>query len=470
MSLIIARQTGEHIDPGFSKKESDFGEFRKDVTVLPPGPCVCGKSSYGPLEADRKRRRDREVMEWQRYHKTETEPLSLCYAMTPIQYMGSGITLEPLATTRLIGLSVHPNVVEYLENKHIFELKLSSEKSIGVLHVHITDGSKYLNIAGNHTTVLCIRGMVVVSLIDEALRNIYYTSILYDINDRDIVRLQFNNISVPIHIHIKRQTVPFLIDPGPGSISRKVTVVVKTFERYNAVTRFVKSVNQFYPEMTIIVADDSETPQKINGSNIKHYIMPHAEGASAGRNLALSQVRTKYFLYCDDDFVFTNGTKLENFINKFENPKVKLDVIGGTFGDERGKSKQSCFGCRTILWYTGDQDGDCFIRHGGHKYHPIPEYPNCYMADAITMFFMARTEAFRRGVFDPEYERVGHTEYFINRLGKIRLASCNDVNILHSRLANPTYNKYRGRLVDKDDQHNNVQHMLFNMNLKCFSL
>ncbi|XP_002738848.1 beta-1,4 N-acetylgalactosaminyltransferase 1-like [Saccoglossus kowalevskii] len=431
-----------------------------------PTPCTCGHKSYGPLEDGPNIRRQKEVLEWKRYHNAEIEPLSVCRAMSPFQYVGGGITLEPLGTVRVIGLSIHPSAVAHLESKHDFVMKLSSDRLIGVIHVHTAD----FDTVGNYTTSLIIRGKADITSIDDALHSIYYTSIVYDIDDRDTINLQLNGMNVSINIRIKRQTVPFLIDPGSGDITKKVTVVVKTFERYDAVKRLVKSVHQFYPNMTIIVADDSENPQKIVGSNVKHYIMPHAEGASAGRNLQLSQVRTKYFLYCDDDFVFTIGTKLEIFLEKFENPKVKLDVIGGTFGDEKGEPKESCFGCRTISWVKGDKDGDCFIRHTTEKYDQLSEYPNCYMADSITMFFMARTEAFRRGVFDPEYERVGHTEYFINRLGRIRLASCDDVNIMHVRESNPTYAKYRKRLVDRNDQRKNVQHMLFNMNLKCFTL
>ncbi|XP_070536938.1 beta-1,4 N-acetylgalactosaminyltransferase 2-like [Ptychodera flava] len=434
------------------------------------GPCSCGnqnRNRYGPLDESLNRRRIIEAKEWERHHRAELEPLSLCYALSPIQYIGSGITVEPLHSVRLVGLAMHPAVTEIFAEDKTFVVLLRSEKSLGVLYLNEPPQAKGFEVVGNRTSMLQIRGELKISVLDPILRSLYYNSTVYDINERDIVNFQFNNFTVQIHIHIRRTTVPFLFDVGPGDdITKKVTVITKTFERYQAVTRLIESINKYYPGMTIIVADDSERPQKINGSNIKQYIMPFAEGVSAGRNLALSQIRTKYFLWVDDDFIFTNGTKLELFIEKFENQNILLDVIGGTLGNKDGVSRKEWYGCRTISWYKGDDDGDCFVRHSNTHYQQLKEYPQCYMTDAIIMFFMARTEAFRRGVFDPEYERIGHTEYFVNRLGKIRLASCSDVNILHVRITNQKYAKFR-KHAPVDEM---VKHLLLNMNLKCFKL
>ncbi|XP_070537006.1 beta-1,4 N-acetylgalactosaminyltransferase 1-like [Ptychodera flava] len=434
------------------------------------GSCSCVKhkgSKYGPLDKISNERRLRQAEEWQRHHQAESEPLSICNALSPIQYIGSGITVEPLHSVRLVGVAIHPVVATRFMENDTFLIRLQSTKLLGVLYLNHSASTNGLEVVGNRTSVLQIRGEPNISVLGSILESLYYNSTVYDINDRDIVNFQFNNFTVQIHIHIRRTTVPFLFDVGPDDdITKKVTVITKTFERYQAITSLVESINKYYPGMTIIVADDSERPQKIHGGNVKQYIMPFAEGASAGRNLALSQVRTKYFLWVDDDFMFTDGTKLELFIEKFENPNVMLDVIGGTFGNRVGVSREKCYGCRTISWYKGDDGGDCFVRRSDTHYHQLKEYPQCYVVDATTMFFMARTEAFRRGVFDPEYERIGHTEYFVNRLGKIRLASCSDVNILHARITNKKYLKFR----DQAPVDEMVEHELLNMNLKCFTL
>lgn len=50
-----------------------------------------------------------------------------------------------------------------------------------------------------------------------------------------------------------------------------------------------------------------------------------SQGWFAGRNLAVSQVTTKYVLWVDDDFIFTANTKLEKLVNVLE--KTTLDLV-----------------------------------------------------------------------------------------------------------------------------------------------
>lgn len=49
------------------------------------------------------------------------------------------------------------------------------------------------------------------------------------------------------------------------------------------------------------------------------------QGWFAGRNLAVSQVTTKYVLWADDDFIFTANTKLERMVDILE--KTTLDLV-----------------------------------------------------------------------------------------------------------------------------------------------
>lgn len=50
------------------------------------------------------------------------------------------------------------------------------------------------------------------------------------------------------------------------------------------------------------------------------------QGWFAGRNLAVSQVTTKYFLWLDDDFEFTENTKIEKLVEVME-AVPELDVV-----------------------------------------------------------------------------------------------------------------------------------------------
>ena len=49
------------------------------------------------------------------------------------------------------------------------------------------------------------------------------------------------------------------------------------------------------------------------------------QGWFAGRNLAVSQVTTKYVLWVDDDFIFTARTRLERLVDVLE--RTPLDLV-----------------------------------------------------------------------------------------------------------------------------------------------
>ncbi|XP_077988504.1 beta-1,4 N-acetylgalactosaminyltransferase 1-like [Glandiceps talaboti] len=443
-----------------------------------PGSCDCGGDPYelwDKIENSAVRRRKRELEEWERYNEEKKDPVVQCQASSPLRYVASGITVEPFETIHIGGFKLdHDN--DQVRKADIFKLSLTSTTTLGMLF--LSQSSENMKhgyvVTGNLSSTLTAQTATVEGL-ENILHNLHYRSMIYDIDKRDYVHVKLNNFTFSFIVHIKRSSLPFLYDPGEyHHISNLVTVITKTFERYNAVEKLIRSIRKFYPGITIIVADDSEHPQRLKGKNLKHYIMPFAEGTSAGRNLALSQVRTKYFLYVDDDFIFTKGTKLENFIEKLEDITLKVDLIGGTFGDADGnrfpEDEWTCSGCCSFDYGRGNTGGNCLVRTCGRMYDWLDRYPQCHFTDMTTMFFMGRTTAVRQVGFDPSYERLGHTEYFFDWMGHLRVVSCSDVNLVHERIENYKYNEFRSRRVDPTDQMRTVKHSLFKNNLKCFKL
>ncbi|XP_070541645.1 beta-1,4 N-acetylgalactosaminyltransferase 1-like [Ptychodera flava] len=260
-----------------------------------PGACNCGSDPtdlWDSLEYSAMRRRRKELEEWERLHDHEIEPLVECRTSSPLRYPASGITVEPFDTVKLRRLRLdpdHPTV----KGSDSFTLTFVSEKSLGILFVSNSTFLKGVDVSGNFTGNVKIQSKAVTP-IQQVCQSVYYHSNLYDIDTRDRITVTLNNVSFTINVRIKRRPMPFLYDPGESHhVNDLVTVITKTFERYDAVNRLIKSVNKRYPGMTTIVADDSERPQRLSGKHVKHYTMPFAEGASAGRNLALSQVEVK---------------------------------------------------------------------------------------------------------------------------------------------------------------------------------
>ncbi|XP_038138920.1 beta-1,4 N-acetylgalactosaminyltransferase 1-like isoform X3 [Cyprinodon tularosa] len=129
-------------------------------------------------------------------------------------------------------------------------------------------------------------------------------------------------------IKVGHRVVPKLYNSGQSegyNITSLVTIATKTFLRYDKLKDLIDSIRQFYPTVTIVIADDNEHPQPVTGPHIEQYIMPFGKGWFAGRNLAVSQVSTKYVLWVDDDFIFTANTQLEKMVDILE--KTTLDLV-----------------------------------------------------------------------------------------------------------------------------------------------
>ncbi|KAG8566460.1 hypothetical protein GDO81_013260 [Engystomops pustulosus] len=195
--------------------------------------------------------------------------------------------------------------------------------------------------------------------------------------------------------------------------------------------------------------------------DVHHYI----QGWFAGRNLALSQVTTKYFLWVDDDFLFTNDTKIEKLLDVLE--ATDLDLVGG-------KVDKNYFSFKLVL-EDGGEDGDCLHwRSGG--YHTIPGIPQCVLTSGVVNFFLAHTNQVQSVGFDPKLSRVAHTEFFIDALGRLRIGSCNHVSVGHQKKEVPkdkelvkTFKKYNSFRENTDEQQRLKLGLLYFKNrLSCF--
>ncbi|RXN33040.1 beta-1,4 N-acetylgalactosaminyltransferase 2-like protein [Labeo rohita] len=323
---------------------------------------------------------------------------------------------------------------------HLTQLQVSLSVKKGVLSVEdVLDGDQVEGQSQNELTISSTSR----THLNDLLSRVTYTSTIYHIKTSDLVNFSFEDHEAIFPIMIRRPSVPFLYDPGKD-VNSQVTIITKTFLRYKELNILIESIRKFYPQIKIIVADDSLNPERLSGNNIEHYVMPPTQGWFAGRNLALSQVTTKYFLWVDDDFVFLNNTRIESFVEIME-AVPDLDVLGGeVMGD------QFYF----ILEYDegNESDGGC-LRRIKEVHQPLLGYDGCFLVDGVINYFLARTDTVRSVGFDPFLKRVAHTEFFIDALGKLLVASCKGLSIGHqTHRANDKYYTYRnqGKLEEEE--------------------
>ncbi|XP_051797455.1 beta-1,4 N-acetylgalactosaminyltransferase 1-like [Acanthochromis polyacanthus] len=393
----------------------------------------------------------RRAKEFQRYKARTSSVLSrLLFALpnSPLKYPIQGYTVRPLTATLIPGLGI------YAGERNSYKVSLSVSK--GVLTTETPAEGVTVKGAGEKELILESSSLVI---LNDLLTKVSYASTVYSINTGDLVTFQFENHTAVFPIAIKQPCLPVLYDMGTD-ISSQVTITTKTFLRYDKLNILLKSIRQFYRNITVIIADDSLEPEKVTGENIQHYIMPPAQGWFAGRNLAISQVTTKYFVWVDDDFQFTKDTKLEKFMEVME-AIPELDVVGGSV-----QGGQLSF----ILEYEEgeEMDGGC-LKRKMTNFHPLPGYPQCSLASGVVNFFMARTDSALKVGFDPKLLRVAHSEFFMDGLGSLLVASCPDVHIEHqpkTRLnTDPLYKRFR--YPQRDDTMYKLQLHFFKNHLKC---
>uniref|UniRef100_A0A2K5IVB7 Glycosyltransferase 2-like domain-containing protein n=1 Tax=Colobus angolensis palliatus TaxID=336983 RepID=A0A2K5IVB7_COLAP len=278
------------------------------------------------------------------------------------------------------------------------------------------------------------------------LQHVTYTSTGYQHQKVDIVSLESRSSVAKFPVTIRHPVIPKLYDPGPERKLRNlVTIATKTFLRPHKLMIMLRSIREYYPDLTVIVADDSKKPLEIKDNHVEYYTMPFGKGWFAGRNLAISQVTTKYVLWVDDDFLFNKETKIEVLVDVLE--KTELDVVGGSV-------LGNVFQFKLLLEQS--ENGTCLHKRTGF-FQPLDGFPNCVVTSGVVNFFLAHTERLQRVGFDPRLQRVAHSEFFIDGLGTLLVGSCPEVIIGHqsrspvvdSELATleKTYNTYRSNTL-----------------------
>lgn len=214
------------------------------------------------------------------------------------------------------------------------------------------------------------------------------------------------------------------------NLRKKVTVIIKTFERPHCLDLLIKSIKKFYPSLPIIVADDSKSPTP--RQDVEYHILPFDSGVSKGRNFLVKQVKTPYLLLLDDDFCFIRETNIERLLDVLENSNI--DIVGGRCIERRGvRNSQAVFkkiNNRLIC-----------------QVEPYGKENGVKLYDMVANFFLAKTGKLLKYGWDERFKTGGqHLDFFLSHKGKIKVALHPKVFIYHTNdRSNQEYNRYRNR-------------------------
>ncbi|XP_077019175.1 beta-1,4 N-acetylgalactosaminyltransferase 2 [Tamandua tetradactyla] len=390
------------------------------VWLFPKNQCKCETTkkhkSYNFQDAYNQRdlpavkaRRQAEFEHFQRREGLPRPPPLLAQPNLPFGYPVYGVEVMPLHTVPIPGLQ--------FEGPHapIYEVTLTA--SLGTLNTLADTSDSVVRGRGQKQLTISTRDRKLLNFI---LQHVTYTSTVYQPRSVDVVSLKFDTLVAKFPVTICHPIIPKLYDPGPERKLRDlVTIATKTFLRPHKLMILLRSIRTYYPDLTVIVADDGKEPLRIDDKHVEYYTMPFGKGWFAGRNLAISQVTTKYVLWVDDDFLFINKTNIEMLVDVLE--KTELDVVGGSVLGNVYQFK---------LLLEQSENGDCLHRRSG-SFRPVEGFPSCVVTSGVVNFFLAHTERLLRVGFDPRLQRVAHLELFIDGLGSLLVGSCPEVIIGH---------------------------------------
>ncbi|XP_029402497.1 beta-1,4 N-acetylgalactosaminyltransferase 2 isoform X1 [Mus pahari] len=413
-----------------------------DIWLFPKNQCDCNsgklRMKYKFQDAYNQKdlpavnaRRQAEFEHFQRREGLPRPPPLLAPPNLPFGYPVHGVEVMPLHTILIPGLQYEG------PDAPVYEVILKA--SLGTLNTLADVPDDEVQGRGQRQLTISTRHRKVLNFI---LQHVTYTSTVYHLHKVDTVSMESESSVAKFPVTIKQQAVPKLYDPGPERKLRNlVTIATKTFLRPHKFQTLLQSIRKYYPDITVIVADDSKEPLEIKDDYVEYYTMPFGKGWFAGRNLAISQVTTKYVLWVDDDFLFSDKTKIEVLVDVLE--KTELDVVGGSV---QGNTFQF------RLLYEQTENGGCLHQRWG-SFQALDGFPGCMLTSGVANFFLAHTEQLRRVGFDPILQRVAHGEFFIDGLGRLLVGSCPGIIVDHqvrtpskdSKLAalEKSYAKYR---------------------------
>ena len=202
------------------------------------------------------------------------------------------------------------------------------------------------------------------------------------------------------------------LEPG------KVTAVIKTFQRPRHCAALVASIRRHYPDLPIIIVDDSRCPSDYPGCRIVR--LPFDSGLSAGRNAGLATVETEYFLLLDDDFLFCSHTALDGALAILDHHR-EIDLLAGPVSD-------------LPLFITHDlRNTELFPTNAQAKIAPGTRIGPAIIMDKVPNFFLARTAAVRAVGWAPDLQLLEHADFFTRARGRIASAFWGGWRILHRR-------------------------------------
>ncbi|MFT7582604.1 MAG: glycosyltransferase involved in cell wall biosynthesis [Myxococcota bacterium] len=207
---------------------------------------------------------------------------------------------------------------------------------------------------------------------------------------------------------------PDIVSSGPTLDA--IDIIIKTFRRPASLRRLVGSIQRYYPDARVNIADDGDPDaateayyEALERDGHTVHRLPFDVGVSAGRNHLVSVTRRPFLLVLDDDFVFSAETRLEMLL-AVALARPDAAVIAGRVEDI----------CEDPALRPVDRGPRRFWLDRRRMLHLLPATATesvaghrCYVADMVANFGLFRRVALQDVAWDPALKLYEHLDFFL---------------------------------------------------------
>ena len=203
-----------------------------------------------------------------------------------------------------------------------------------------------------------------------------------------------------------------------------VTFGITAFERPHLLENLVASISKRYPTARIVVADNGRRKARLP-STVRMLNLEFDCGLSQARNALADQLETKYLLILEDDFLFTDETRIERLVEVLEQD-AEIGVVCGALRGLSGRVSVYALDIEVFrqTMYVREAPHRVCVTRGGVPYR---------LCDMCWNFALFRREMLEQHRWDPELKVGEHAPFFHQvKLGsQWRVAACPTVVLYH---------------------------------------
>ncbi|MBI1314108.1 glycosyltransferase [bacterium] len=204
----------------------------------------------------------------------------------------------------------------------------------------------------------------------------------------------------------------------------RITFGITSFERPRLLERLVASIRRRYPEAGILVADNGRLKANLP-SDVQVLNLEFDCGLSRARNALIDNLKTEFLLLLEEDFLFTDETRIEPFVEILDTDH-EVGMIGGAMRGGNGRLGLYCLDIDIFRGVMYVQDATRRMR--------VTQFGTSYrICDIAWNFGLFRKEFLAMNRWDDRLKVGEHAAYFhqAKLRGHWRVAATPSVVIYH---------------------------------------